>query len=178
MLSPLLQHLGKTVIALQHSVTDNHWPDGAQPLNQEAFTIDAFEIGHSLGKGKFGNVCLTHLKENHFTVALKVLFKSQIEEEESECRHRREAEIQAHLQHPNILCLYHYFHYALRVSLILEYAPWDELHKELQRNHALERQHTVTIMEEFEDALTYRHEKKVIHGDIKAETLLLELRFR
>lgn len=174
----LLQRLGKTVTALRHSVTDNHRADGAQPLNQEAFTIDDFEIGHSLGKEKFWNVYLAPLKENHFTVALKVLLKSQRGEEELERRFRREAEIQAHLQHLNILCLYSYFRYARWVSLILEYAPWDKLCKELQRNHALEKQHTVMIMEELEDALTYRYEKKVIHRDLEPKTLLLELRVK
>ena len=62
------------------------------------FTIDDFEIGRPLGKGKFGNVYLARLKKNHFIVALKVLFKSQIEKEGLEHQLRREVEIQAHLQ--------------------------------------------------------------------------------
>lgn len=61
-------------------------------------TIDDFEIGRPLGKGKFGNVYLARLKESHFIVALKVLFKSQIEKEGLEHQLRREIEIQAHLQ--------------------------------------------------------------------------------
>ncbi|CAO2627091.1 Zinc finger protein 264 [Lemmus lemmus] len=140
------------------------------------FTIDDFEIGRPLGKGKFGNVYLARLKENHFIVALKVLFKSQIEKEGLEHQLRREVEIQAHLQHPNILRLYNYFHDARRVYLILEYAPRGELYKELQRNHVLDEQRAATIIEELADALTYCHEKKVIHRDIKPENLLLGLR--
>lgn len=140
------------------------------------FTIDDFEIGRPLGKGKFGNVYLARLKENHFIVALKVLFKSQIEKEGLEHQLRREVEIQAHLQHPNILRLYNYFHDARRVYLILEYAPRGELYKELQRNRVLDEQRTATIIEELADALTYCHEKKVIHRDIKPENLLLGLR--
>ncbi|XP_059137577.1 aurora kinase C [Peromyscus eremicus] len=140
------------------------------------FTIDDFEIGRPLGKGKFGNVYLARLKENHFIVALKVLFKSQIEKEGLEHQLRREVEIQAHLQHPNILRLYNYFHDARRVYLILEYAPRGELYKELQRNQTLDEQRTATIIEELADALTYCHEKKVIHRDIKPENLLLGFR--
>nr|XP_048282958.1 aurora kinase C [Myodes glareolus] len=140
------------------------------------FTIDDFEIGRPLGKGKFGNVYLARLKENHFIVALKVLFKSQIEKEGLEHQLRREVEIQAHLQHPNILRLYNYFHDARRVYLILEYAPRGELYKELQRNRVLDEQRTATIIEELADALTYCHKKKVIHRDIKPENLLLGLR--
>ncbi|XP_005369336.1 aurora kinase C [Microtus ochrogaster] len=140
------------------------------------FTIDDFEIGRPLGKGKFGNVYLARLKENHFIVALKVLFKSQIEKEGLEHQLRREVEIQAHLQHPNVLRLYNYFHDARRVYLILEYAPRGELYKELQRNRVLDEQRTATIIEELADALTYCHENKVIHRDIKPENLLLGLR--
>ncbi|XP_006868323.1 PREDICTED: aurora kinase C [Chrysochloris asiatica] len=152
-------------------------PTGAteQPCRRN-LRIDDFEIGRPLGKGKFGNVYLARLKENHFLVALKVLFKSQIEKEGLEHQLRREIEIQAHLQHPNILRLYNYFHDTRRVYLILEYAPRGELYKELQKCHRLDEQRTATIMEELADALIYCHEKKVIHRDIKPENLLLGLR--
>ena len=63
------------------------------PLRRR-FTIDDFEIRHPLGKGKFGNVYLAR----HFIVALKVLFKSEIDKEGLEHQLRREIEIQAHLQ--------------------------------------------------------------------------------
>lgn len=52
-----------------------------------------------MGKGKFGNVYLAREKKTHFIVALKVLFKSQIEKEGVEHQLRREIEIQAHLQY-------------------------------------------------------------------------------
>uniref|UniRef100_A0A2K6F148 non-specific serine/threonine protein kinase n=1 Tax=Propithecus coquereli TaxID=379532 RepID=A0A2K6F148_PROCO len=115
---------------------------------------------------KFGNVYLARLKESHFSVALKVLFKSQIEKEGVEHQLRREIEIQAHLQRPNILRLYNYFHDA-------EYAPRGELYKELQKKQKLDEQRTATIIEELADALTYCHDKKVIHRDVKTENLFL-----
>uniref|UniRef100_A0A493TFU8 non-specific serine/threonine protein kinase n=1 Tax=Anas platyrhynchos platyrhynchos TaxID=8840 RepID=A0A493TFU8_ANAPP len=45
------------------------------------FTIEDFEVGRPLGKGKFGNVYLARERASHFVVALKVLFKSQMEKE-------------------------------------------------------------------------------------------------
>ncbi|XP_063108425.1 aurora kinase C isoform X2 [Cavia porcellus] len=137
------------------------------------FTIEDFDIGCPLGKGKFGSVYLARLKQSHFIVALKVLFKSQVEKEGMEHQLRREVEIQAHLHHPNILRLYNYFHDARRVYLIVEYAPRGELYKELLRSRTLDEQRTATIVEELADALTYCHAKKVIHRDIKPENLLL-----
>ncbi|XP_046322269.1 aurora kinase C-like [Marmota monax] len=139
------------------------------------FTIDDFEIGRPLGKGKFGNVYLARLKKNRFIVALKVLFKSQIEKAGLEHQLRREVEIQAHLRHPNILRLYNYFYDSRRIYLILEFAPRGELYNLLQRSGPLDEQHTATIMEELADALTYCHNNKVIHRDIKPENLLLGL---
>ncbi|XP_029387849.1 aurora kinase C isoform X2 [Mus pahari] len=143
---------------------------------RKRFTVNDFEIGRPLGRGKFGRVYLARLKENNFIVALKVLFKSEIEKGGLEHQLRREVEIQAHLQHPNILRLYNYFYDDTRMYLILEYAPGGELYKELQRNQQLDQERTATIIEELSDALSYCHENKVIHRDIKPENILLGLR--
>lgn len=142
----------------------------------KTFSIEDFEVGRPLGKGKFGNVYLARERTSRFVVALKVLFKSQIEKEGVEHQLRREIEIQAHLRHPNVLRLYNYFHDRKRVYLILEYAPRGELYKELQRCRRLDEPRSATLMEELADALLYCHAKKVIHRDIKPENLLLGLK--
>ncbi|XP_064916156.1 aurora kinase B isoform X12 [Columba livia] len=160
----------------------------ASPPPQRTFTLDDFEIGRPLGKGKFGSVYLAREQSTKFLVALKILFKSQVEKEGVEHQLRREIEIMAHLQsgststavsggggHPNILRLYNYFHDERRVFLILEYAPGGELYKELQRQGRFDATRIATLMEEAADALLYCHGKKVIHRDIKPENLLLGL---
>ncbi|XP_061541888.1 aurora kinase B [Phycodurus eques] len=139
-------------------------------------TIDDFDIGRPLGKGKFGNVYLAKVKKLQAVVALKVLFKSQMEKEGVEHQLRREIEIQAHLKHHNILRFYNYFHDRKRVFLVLEYAPRGELYKELQKYGRFDDLRTATYMEEISDALLYCHSKKVIHRDIKPENLLLGYR--
>ncbi|XP_061691850.1 aurora kinase B-like [Syngnathoides biaculeatus] len=143
---------------------------------KKQLTIDDFDIGRPLGKGKFGNVYLAKVKQVEALVALKVLFKSQIEKEGVEHQLRREIEIQSHLKHPNILRFYNYFHDRKRVFLVLEYAPRGELYKELQKYRRFDDQRTATYMEEISDALMYCHSKKVIHRDIKPENLLLGFR--
>lgn len=64
----------------------------------EKWSLDKFEIGRPLGKGKFGNVYLGREKKSGFIVALKVLFKSQLQKAHVEHQLRREIEIQAHLR--------------------------------------------------------------------------------
>ncbi|KAA0716477.1 Aurora kinase B [Triplophysa tibetana] len=155
-----------------------HTGPGRVPVKptSKKLTIKNFDIGRPLGKGKFGNVYLARERKLNVIVALKVLFKSQMEKEGVEHQLRREIEIQSHLKHPNILSFYNYFQDSSRVFLILEYAPRGEMYKELQRCGRFDDQRTATYMEELADALQYCHEKKVIHRDIKPENLLLGFR--
>ncbi|XP_008582977.1 PREDICTED: aurora kinase A [Galeopterus variegatus] len=137
------------------------------------WALEDFEIGRPLGKGKFGNVYLAREKQSKFILALKVLFKAQLEKAGVEHQLRREVEIQSHLRHPNILRLYGYFHDATRVYLILEYAPLGTVYRELQKLSKFDEQRTATYITELANALSYCHSKRVIHRDIKPENLLL-----
>ncbi|ESO03733.1 hypothetical protein HELRODRAFT_191942 [Helobdella robusta] len=140
------------------------------------WSLQHFDIGRPLGKGKFGNVYLAREKDSLYICALKVLLYSQLEKNSVEHQLRREIEIQSHLRHPNILRLFGYFYDETRVYLILEYAPKGELYKELKRQGSFDDPTTATYMSEIADALIYCHSKKVIHRDIKPENLLLGLR--
>jgi aurora kinase A len=144
--------------------------------DRRKWSLDEFDIGRPLGKGKFGNVYLAREKRSKFIVALKVLFKSQLQKAGVEHQLRREIEIQSHLRHPHILRLYGYFYDSTRVYLILEYAPKGELYKELQKNTRFNDQRSATYIYQLSDALMYCHSKKVIHRDIKPENLLLGLK--
>lgn len=65
---------------------------------RRTFTLSDFDIGRALGKGKFGNVYLAREKTSRFIIALKVLFKSQLQKANVEHQLRREIEIQSHLR--------------------------------------------------------------------------------
>jgi serine/threonine protein kinase len=68
-------------------------------LYRKKWTLADFDIGRALGKGKFGNVYLAREKNSKFIVALKVLFKSQIQKANVEHQLKREIEIQSHLRY-------------------------------------------------------------------------------
>lgn len=146
--------------------------------SDKKWVLTDFDIGRPLGKGKFGNVYLAREKKSRFIIAMKVLFKAQIQKADVEHQVRREIEIQTHLRHPNILKMYGYFHDDKRVYLILEYAPNGELFKELnaQPDKRFDDVRTATYVSQLADALKYCHSKKVIHRDIKPENLLLGMK--
>lgn len=62
------------------------------------WTLDDFEIGRPLGRGKFGNVYLARELESKFVVALKVVYKSQLGSSSLKRQLQREIEIQYHLR--------------------------------------------------------------------------------
>ena len=66
--------------------------------DDKKWVLGDFDIGRPLGKGKFGNVYLAREKKSTFIIAMKVLFKSQIEKADVEHQVRREIEIQTHLR--------------------------------------------------------------------------------
>ncbi|ETO15354.1 hypothetical protein RFI_22018 [Reticulomyxa filosa] len=90
---------------LQHNQIRQPHPQ-LQPQSQqcdsapkERWKLSDFDIGPSLGRGKFGNVYLAREKQSKFTCALKVLYKKQLQQAEVEHQLKREIEIQAHLRY-------------------------------------------------------------------------------
>ncbi|XP_027336874.1 serine/threonine-protein kinase Aurora-3-like isoform X2 [Abrus precatorius] len=97
------------------------------------WSLNDFEIGKPLGKGKFGRAYVAREIKSKFVVALKIIYKEQVKKYKIRHQLKREMEIQMGLKHPNILRLYGWFHDSERVVLILEYAHNGELYTELSK---------------------------------------------
>ena len=137
------------------------------------WSLNDFEIGKPLGRGKFGAVYLAREKASKYIVAIKVLHKSQLLKAGVEHQLRREIEIQSHLRNRNILRLYGYFYDAKRIYLILEYSPGGELYKKLTHKGRFSERTSARYISDLALALDYCHKKHVIHRDIKPENLLI-----
>ena len=96
------------------------------------WSIDDFEVGKPLGKGKFGHVYLAREKRSKFVVALKILYKRQLIRQDVQIQLRREIEIQSHLRHKNILQMYGFFTDDEKIYLVLEFSPGGELFNDLR----------------------------------------------
>ena len=130
-----------------------------------------------MGKGKFGNVYLAREKKSEYIVALKLLFKSQLQKASVEHQLRREIEIQTHLRHPNILRMFGYFWDDHKIYLILEFAPRGEMYKNLQKqpNGRFGESKTAKYVAQLANALDYCHKRKV-RGAVKCHIHRLKQR--
>lgn len=138
-----------------------------------SWTVDDFEIGKPLGKGKFGRVYLAREKRTGFVVAIKTLEKAELTDNEVMHQLKRELEIQCRLRHPNIIRLYGYFHDAAKVYIVLEYAREGDIYKHLKQKKRFDDSTAATLVKQLAAALTYIHSHKVLHRDIKPENILL-----
>lgn len=148
-------------------------PDADAAKEGKRWSLDDFEIGKPLGRGKFGSVYLAREKRTKYIVALKVLKKSQLLKAGVEHQLRREIEIQSHLRHKNILRMFGYFYDKQRIYLILEYSSGGELYKKLTQKGRFSESKSAHYISDLAKALHFCHEKHVIHRDIKPENLLI-----
>jgi len=137
--------------------------------------LQDFEVGRSLGKGKFGNVYLARTKKEKRVVALKVLFKEEIEKSELMHQLKREIEIHHRLRHKNVVRLYSYFHDRDRVYLILEYVQGGELFSEIKNSPSgrFSEERASAVIRQLVSALAQCHRLGVVHRDIKPENILV-----
>jgi hypothetical protein len=133
------------------------------------WSMDDFEIGRSLGKGRFGHVYLAREKRTHFVVALKIMKIEDILVNRTQFLLRREIEIQSKMKHPNILKCYGYFWDEHVICFILEYASEGELYKHLkaQPNRRFSEKRTALFIKQIISAFKYLHSKNILHRDLK-----------
>lgn len=62
------------------------------------WTLDDFDIGKAIGRGKFGNVYLARDRKSQYLIALKILFKKELVKHNVVNQMKREIEIQYHLR--------------------------------------------------------------------------------
>ncbi|CAL5996187.1 Aurora_kinase [Hexamita inflata] len=135
-------------------------------------TIDDYQIGRYLGRGKYGLVYLARENKSGLVVALKVLYKQFILKERCEGQLRRELEIHTNLRHPNITRLYTWFQDATRIFLVLEYCSGGELYSYLTQFTRLPVRVVSKITHDVLAALQFAHKKSILHRDIKLENVL------
>ncbi|CAI2360640.1 unnamed protein product [Moneuplotes crassus] len=148
-----------------------------QTFCPEEWSLDNFEIGRPLSRGKFGHVLLVREKVTKYLFVLKMMFKSQLRKNPKYLKNfRREVEIHSRLDHPNIVKMCGWFQDKKRLFLILEFCAEGELFSYLysQPQKRFTEDIAARYIKQMIEALIYLHSKNIIHRDIKPENILVD----
>jgi serine/threonine protein kinase/tetratricopeptide (TPR) repeat protein len=129
--------------------------------------IGRFRVEHELGRGGMGIVYLAHDTKLDRPVAIKSLPAELTGNAMIRKRWKREAQVLASLNHPNIATIYEELEEAEGVGcLILEYVAGDTLTERIAQR-GLKLQEALSIALQVAEAVAAAHEKDIIHRDLK-----------
>jgi len=137
--------------------------------------LSEYDLKEVLGEGGFGKVYLAVDRETGTKVAIKFMdishylsHASQIEEI------YREANALQKLDHNNIIHLYKAFVQKKEVILIMEYAEGGELLERVEKKGSLSELDARDIFRQIANAISYCHNRGLIHRDLKLENVLFK----
>ena len=135
-----------------------------------------YELGRVLGRGGMGTVYFAREQALDREVAIKVLPPDVASTSDARERFLREARTAARLTHPNIVPLYTFGDTGSVLYYVMGFVDGESLEARLKRDGRVSPDDTQRILEELAGALTYAHEKGIVHRDIKPDNILLEHR--
>jgi Tol biopolymer transport system component len=135
-------------------------------------TVGPYRILGRLGEGGMGEVYRAHDTRLNRNVAIKVLPEIFASDLERLARFRREAQLLASLNHPNIAAIYGLEESDRTTALVLELVDGPTLAERLTQG-AVPIDESLSIGRQIVDALEAAHERGVIHRDLKPANIKL-----
>ena len=132
-----------------------------------------FIIKEVIGEGTFATVRLAINKQTGEQVAIKIMEKSKIVQEEDKIRIDREIKVLKNLRHPNIVHLYSVIQTEEKIYLIMEYVKGKELFDYIVMKKKLSESEACCFYQQIISGIEYLHKIKYVHRDIKPENLLI-----
>ena len=126
-----------------------------------------------IGVGGMGEVYRANDTVLKRDVALKLLPEPFANDPDRLARFRREAQLLASLNHPNIAAIYGLEDEGDKHFLVMELVPADPLRDMLLRDGAVALDEALQIASQIAEALEHAHEKTVVHRDLKPANVKL-----
>ena len=135
---------------------------------------DDYELLNELGAGGFGRVYRVRDLHLERIVALKVLHPMLVQDPAGVERFRREAQLAAKLNHPNLVNIYEIGGRAGLIWYTMEFVDGPNLAQLVEQEGALGLDRVLKLLREALSALSLAHGIGLVHRDIKPENLLFE----
>jgi len=132
----------------------------------------SYMLARELGSGAFSVVKLGVNKQTGENVAVKIVSKKKLSEEDLTALHC-EIKILSILNHPHIIKLYEVFEEGTEFYIVTELVQGGELFDRIvSKSHYTEKE-ARDLVKMFLETMAYMHEANVVHRDLKPENLLL-----
>ena len=132
-----------------------------------------YQIQELIGSGTFADVYQAIDTHSDREVALKILKKYWLGDEQAVARFRREALLLARLSHPNIVSIYDFGQYGEHFYLVLELVVGHTLADYLRAHAVIEPKQAAALVIPMLAGLDAAHRLKMVHRDLKPQNIVL-----
>ena len=147
--------------------------EGTHIAKDENNPLPNYTIVKYIGEGTFGKVHIAIHNPTQEKVAVKVLEKDKITEEEDIERINREIKFLKKFKNINIIKIYEVIETSKSVYFIMEYAPGGELFNYIVKKKYLDEKEASFFFIQIIHALDFIHKHQIAHRDVKPENMLL-----
>ncbi len=149
-----------------------------QPESQTAVLTELgdYRLQEKLGEGGMGAVYKAVQTKLDKVVALKILAKGRIEDQEAIARFEREMKAVGRLDHPNIVQAHDAREIEGTSVLVMEYVDGMDLNELIRRTGPLPVADACELILQAAVGLQYAHEHGLVHRDVKPSNLMITRR--
>ena len=140
---------------------------------EKEIKIGNYLIKQALGKGTFGKVKLGIYLPRNKRMAIKIIEKDRLKEEDDLVRLKREFEMLSQFNHPNVITVSEIFESNDEYYTVMEYCEGGELFNYIVANKYLTEEQSAFFYYQLINGLEYIHSLGIVHRDLKPENLLL-----
>ncbi|XP_020099689.1 CBL-interacting serine/threonine-protein kinase 21 isoform X1 [Ananas comosus] len=136
--------------------------------------VGKYRMGRTIGEGTFAKVKLAANMETGKSVAVKIIDKKMVLQNNLMYQVKREISTMKLLHHPNIVQIYEVIATKTKIYLVMEYVSGGQLSHKLNYLNSLDEREARKYFQQLIDAVDYCHARGVYHRDLKPENLLLD----
>jgi eukaryotic-like serine/threonine-protein kinase len=141
---------------------------------QPGLIVDGkYKLERKIGRGGMGTVFRAKHIQMDSLVAVKLLRRDLVSNQNAIERFRREALAAARIRHPNAIIVTDFGVTEDHVYLVMEYLEGQDLRKRLRQTKTLSVEEAVRIVVQVCAAVDLAHRRDLIHRDIKPDNILL-----